>query len=81
MLVSPLYTAVIKALPTGRALVAQVATLLVTVCAPQAAIGVAPALKFIVPVAETPPPRVAVKVTLAPTVEVPLPVMATVGAT
>ena len=37
-------------------------------------------LKLTLPVAEAPPLRVAVKVTLLPTVEVPLPVMATVGA-
>ena len=53
--------------------------MLVTVRVPQPVMAVIPATKFIVPVAETPPLSVAVKVTLLPTVEVPLPVMATVG--
>ena len=69
----------IKALPADKALVVQLATLLVTVCTPQPVMVVAPALKFMVPVGETPPLSVAMKVTLLPTVEVPLPVMATAG--
>ena len=69
----------IEALPTGKALVVQVATLLVTVVALQPAIVVPPALNATLPLADTPLLSVAVKVTLALTVDVPLPVTATVG--
>ena len=77
LLMSPAYTAVIDALPTGSALVVQVATLLPTGCAAQPVMLVPPALKATLPVGEIPPLKVAVKVTLAPTVDDPFPVTAT----
>ena len=69
----------IEALPTGKALVVQVVKLLVTTCALQPAIVVAPALKATLPVSDTPPLRSAMKVTLAPTIDGPSLVMATLG--
>ena len=64
----------IEATPTGKTLMLQLAELPITICALHAAMVVPPALKVTTPVGATPEKnRMAVKVTLSPTVDDGLP--------